>query len=455
MAPSKYATLPLVYSCAQPSAQDTTTATPEPQHRASRAPAQQLSQAPNAFDATELPALTQKAPAEATDAPARGNSRTSLVSQVDSLSLSSILEADTTPTQPSPTPESVTLASPRLYGQSLLRASFALPGSEKLCKEPFVPIILAIDIEMYEWNNQEEMTEIGFASLDTRLIDPTNPGPHGSNWCEHAAFHHLRIREYCRRENRTFSPGNPDKYDFGTSEWVTIDEAKKAMDHLLNVPGRDVVVIFHDDRNDKRNIAHCLKIAVSSYGTVYGTLDTQTLDDPRDRVKLSTLVSMYGMSASHLHNAGNDAAYTFFVAIRQALEFACLDSSFDGPPAPDDVIASVQRLAHRKAQSCRPLFGVRKFCKRCLKARHNEEECRLPDPRQQTCDRCGLKRHPTWHDRTCAKVVRRQTCGKCGLLGHTVIMTTQCAAAVAAATCTSCNEVGHTSKSCTNALCAD
>jgi hypothetical protein len=83
---------------------------------------------------------------------------------------------------------------------------------------PFEPegevVFVCIDVEAVE-RNQNLITEIGVATLDTKDIAHLAPGEKGKNWMKMIRPRHFRINEQKHHINHEFVVGCPDKFEFG------------------------------------------------------------------------------------------------------------------------------------------------------------------------------------------------------------------------------------------------
>lgn len=77
-------------------------------------------------------------------------------------------------------------------------------------------VFVAIDVEAYEFN-QDMITEVGVAILDTNDLKSVAPGEGGVDWHELIKAHHIRIRENVWAVNRKHVRGCPDQFNFGYS----------------------------------------------------------------------------------------------------------------------------------------------------------------------------------------------------------------------------------------------
>ena len=96
-------------------------------------------------------------------------------------------------------------------------------------------VIVSIDIESYE-RNHKLITEIGVSTLDTLDLVGIAPGEGGEDWMKHIRSRHFRIKGREHYVNREFVTGHPDEFQFGESEFVTIEDAGKAVDSCFEWP---------------------------------------------------------------------------------------------------------------------------------------------------------------------------------------------------------------------------
>ena len=75
-------------------------------------------------------------------------------------------------------------------------------------------IFVCVDIEAYERNNNL-ITEIGVATLDTDDLAGIVPGEGGANWMKLIRARHFRINEYKHLNNTEFVNGCADRFEYG------------------------------------------------------------------------------------------------------------------------------------------------------------------------------------------------------------------------------------------------
>lgn len=97
------------------------------------------------------------------------------------------------------------------------------------------PVIVCVDIESNE-RNHTQITEIGVSTIDTRNLQSLAPGKGAENWIRNIRSRHFRITENAHITNTTFCAGAPDKFQFGTSEFVNLEHAAGAVDSCFRWP---------------------------------------------------------------------------------------------------------------------------------------------------------------------------------------------------------------------------
>lgn len=108
---------------------------------------------------------------------------------------------------------------------------------EKPAPHPFDRdvVFVSIDVEAYE-RAQNLITEVGISTLDTADIRSLAPGQGGSNWMECIRSRHFRISNHEHLRNVTYCIGNPEKFLFGYSEFVSMDEIGEVVDSYFEPP---------------------------------------------------------------------------------------------------------------------------------------------------------------------------------------------------------------------------
>lgn len=96
-------------------------------------------------------------------------------------------------------------------------------------------VIITVDVELWE-KDHDSITEIGISTLDTADIKAIAPGNQGEEWIKKIRSRHLRIKGRERLFNYQYVNGCPDMFQFGSSEFVTLDEAPGVVDSCFEHP---------------------------------------------------------------------------------------------------------------------------------------------------------------------------------------------------------------------------
>ena len=96
-------------------------------------------------------------------------------------------------------------------------------------------VFVCIDIEVYE-RDSNKLTEIGVCTLDTLDLVNIAPGEVGKKWMEKLRYRHFRIAEYAHLTNKDFVDGCADRFEFGTSEWISIKDAPRVIASCFKAP---------------------------------------------------------------------------------------------------------------------------------------------------------------------------------------------------------------------------
>lgn len=191
-------------------------------------------------------------------------------------------------------------------------------------------VFTSVDCEAYEFL-PDCITEIGISTLDTRDLVGVEPGVGGSNWNARIHSRHLRILEHKNKRNKVHVQGCPDDFSFGESEWISGSNAPSALKESFNPStftaandsgmARKVVFVAHDSAGDEDYLA---KLGFDLSREAIDIIDT--IDVARAVLRnfrqcsLMKLLSLYGINAKFLHNAGNDARYTLQLLVAMALK---------------------------------------------------------------------------------------------------------------------------------------
>ena len=205
-------------------------------------------------------------------------------------------------------------------------------------------IIISIDVESYE-RAHGIITEVGVSTLDTRDLQGIAPGEHGQNWQQFVRARHFRVTEHKNYINGEFVAGCPENFRFGTSEWVALKSLPSVLTQCFHEPfsklsgksnnhtpvvedphnKRNIVLLGHDIEQD---IQYCHKIGFSvlGRGNLIATMDTKAMYQAYTRDtsarSLGGILTDFGMTPWHQHNAGNDAVFTMWAMLATCVQDA-------------------------------------------------------------------------------------------------------------------------------------
>jgi hypothetical protein len=199
-------------------------------------------------------------------------------------------------------------------------------------------VFICFDVESYE-RSHSQITEIGIATLDTRDLINLPPGEDGENWRSKIRARHFRINENLHLRNYEFVQGCPDRFEFGESKFVDLEEvgdwvrgvfrppfaaleedggvaldgSTQSPDDARGAEQRNIVILGHDIQTD---LDYLRKVGVdaTTLPNVIDCLDSATLyrawtREPQIR-SLGKILLDFDIVGWNLHNAGNDAVYT-------------------------------------------------------------------------------------------------------------------------------------------------
>ncbi|RPA88182.1 hypothetical protein BJ508DRAFT_3506 [Ascobolus immersus RN42] len=208
-------------------------------------------------------------------------------------------------------------------------------------------LFVCVDVESHEVNHSA-ILEVGVTRLDTAELwgEDGNGEPPQSfeELMKKVEVRHFRVKENRFLKNGRFVADCADKFCFGKTEWVGLQEAPAVMAQLFRFPdggsGR-VVFVGHDAGTDKQY----LKKLGYNPDNINGLemLDTakmwKAIKQEANPKGLGGLCKELDITAWHLHNAGNDAAYTFQCLLKMALDY-CPDrgqqpETVQPPPTPE------------------------------------------------------------------------------------------------------------------------
>ncbi|PKS06835.1 hypothetical protein jhhlp_006911 [Lomentospora prolificans] len=195
------------------------------------------------------------------------------------------------------------------------------------------PVLVSLDVEAHEVSHLP--TEVGIIVLDTEKTKKVPPGKLGENWWPFAESTHLRVQEYASHTNFKYVQGCPDKFDFGTSRFVPMDDLRNAIKAILtsaaSIPSpsvdghssdRDIIFVGHDFAQEERYLL-AVGCDLSDKNAVMRAdsrdLHQHVSGELQGRSLRHVLLDL-GIDYAHLHNAGNDAVYSLRAAVACAVK---------------------------------------------------------------------------------------------------------------------------------------
>nr|POE53507.1 putative nucleolar protein c2c4.08 [Quercus suber] len=196
------------------------------------------------------------------------------------------------------------------------------------------PIFVCIDLEAFE-SAQDRITELGVSVLDTRDLI----GTPDTLWLSKLRHAFYRPIEHARFVNRRFVKGCPEDFNFGSSTWIALSDAKRlltrifldptALSHAADFsheiaapePKRNVIFVAHGASNDVAYLRNLGFDLTTDAPHVVKTVDTQSAagGSKKHSIGLQRLLLALDLAAENLHNAGNDAAYTLQALVTMAV----------------------------------------------------------------------------------------------------------------------------------------
>ncbi|KAI1116112.1 hypothetical protein F5Y14DRAFT_86350 [Nemania sp. NC0429] len=179
-------------------------------------------------------------------------------------------------------------------------------------------LLIGIDVDTYQGYEHlpnDPQLHIGIAILDTRvlcrLVHEGLDSMHETDALESYQFV-VGDSRYCKTASRRFM--------FGKSQSVSLGEVKAQVESLVCRRGRDTILVFHGDRNDRKALSN-LNIQLQPLYVIDNVKAAQYPLDLPYRLGLEAMLDTFGIPCANLHAAGNDAHY----ALRSLLMIAATD----------------------------------------------------------------------------------------------------------------------------------
>ncbi|KAA8568687.1 hypothetical protein EYC84_007688 [Monilinia fructicola] len=195
-------------------------------------------------------------------------------------------------------------------------------------------VFICVDVEAYEFNNKI-ITEIGIATLDVLDIVNMPPGALGENWRKAIRARHFRIKENMHLKNTKHVRGCADKFEFGKSEIISINDAPHVVGTCFKYIPSHLLLLLPS--SETQNVTLSSSAMMSTLIFVFlrqvgyevnnlklheccdTTLMWRALKREVNSRSLTTILAEIGITGWNLHNGGNDAVYT----LQAMLGIAC------------------------------------------------------------------------------------------------------------------------------------
>ena len=197
-------------------------------------------------------------------------------------------------------------------------------------------VFVCIDIEAFE-SEQDKVTEIGVAILDTYEVSGVPPGEDAVNWLSKVKHAHYRPVQYADLVNRRFVKGCEDSFNFGTTTWIDLQDTGRILNRIFTNPARlleaasfdvhipdsecNVIFVGHGLKNEKIYLGK-LGLSIAETDSIVRMVDVQNAAGAtkKAQVSLQRLLLSLGIAPTNLHNGGNDAAYTLQALVLMAVK---------------------------------------------------------------------------------------------------------------------------------------
>ncbi|KAF2030422.1 hypothetical protein EK21DRAFT_65449 [Setomelanomma holmii] len=249
--------------------------------------------------------------------------------------------------------------------------------------------VICPDIEWWQ-KEPKPTTEIGVAEL---MVKGAKPQDHAENILTGIQVAHARNSEHAHLRNKFIGAGDPEKFFFGTTKFVTMEEAKEVISQSFLRPrvGGDgsfqpIILVGHAVDNEFEHIKKIFGVDLRSYGTIVKVIDTQVMAKQANirgpkgpYIGLRDLLEHFHIHIHNLHTAGNDAAGTLIAAVLLAVKDVIYPGIGNRKPPQQvrgrPVQSAIQRIMAIGKSLPPPSWGSHTFCTRCGRDNHLRQEC--------------------------------------------------------------------------------
>ncbi|KAL5443042.1 hypothetical protein PMIN05_003823 [Paraphaeosphaeria minitans] len=248
-------------------------------------------------------------------------------------------------------------------------------------------LMVGTDMEWYE-SGPKRITEVGISVLPV-LQGPLSKPIHALNNME---VHHIRLKNTAHMINGEKCPGHPEEFEFGSTCFVDLQEAKQAfteafIQHDAYGNPRPIILCGHAIDNDLDILRKNFEIDLEAWDVIVLVLDTQAMAkelgmNPSHLMSLKSILEQYCVEEKYLHNAGNDIAQTMVAASLLAGEVTTGRGRYS-PVNQIDVDNLKAMMRNRNTFS----WGTPLFCTNCDSTEHLVGQC----PKTYICTRCAYR----------------------------------------------------------------
>jgi hypothetical protein len=165
---------------------------------------------------------------------------------------------------------------------------------------------VTVDVEVWDQDTKAApVLEIGIAWVDSLISRPD---------VSEVNCQHYIIQENSHLRNGRFCADNRDRFNFGVSEWITMENVAPRLGSIfshIQTNGQKICLVGHNIKQDVKwleslncgNMLQCQ--TVCDIGFVF-----QAQRGLWNARKLSKMMDFYQIGYSNLHNGANDAFYT-------------------------------------------------------------------------------------------------------------------------------------------------
>lgn len=167
------------------------------------------------------------------------------------------------------------------------------------------------------------------------MIKGLSPTVHAENILSGMRIAHARIMPNAHLLSRNTDADNPEVFHFGTTRFITSDEAKEILINTFvrprqsddgSVAHQPIILIGNAVQNLLSHINDSLGIDLLHLGTIFKAIDTQALakdaftHGPRGpNISLGHLLEYFKIRMPNLYNAGNEAVGALLAAVLTSL----------------------------------------------------------------------------------------------------------------------------------------